>query len=379
MSKDNGAGLPRQLQSGNRLKLGTFGSNSERANAMTTIPGYLRAEWGETLWAAQKADEMGFEVIVPLSRWKGVGGETNFNGRTFDPITWAAGIAAATTNPLIFATVNTLFNDPIVAAKQLATLDHISGGRAALNIVAGWFRPEVEMFGKQLPDRDTRYDIATEWTEVVKRLWTAGEFEEVSFQGEHFQLVNGYSEPRPLQDPHPVIMNAGSSGRARDYTMQYADLAFIQPKDGSFENTRKEVQALKDHAASLGRDLRVWTFSYVVGRDTDAEAAEYLEWYSQKHGDRVAAENTLKIGAAETATLDLSAADYYINRLLAGSGIELLGSPDTIVERMASIVEMGFDGTLLSWPDWRNDVPYFQREILPRLERAGLRAPVAVR
>jgi alkanesulfonate monooxygenase SsuD/methylene tetrahydromethanopterin reductase-like flavin-dependent oxidoreductase (luciferase family) len=371
-------GLAGPLSSPNKLRLGTFGSNSERANAMTTIPGALKAEWGETLWAAQTVDRLGFEAIVPLCRWKGIGGVTNFNGRGFDVITWAAGIAQATTYPMVFSTVNVNFINPIVAAKQLSTIDHISGGRAALNVVAGWFRPEMDMFGIQLPEHDVRYELADEFVDILKLLWTNGEFEEVTFIGDHFQVIDGYSEPTPLRRPHPPIMNAGTSPRSQEFTASRADIAFIFTNADDVEGARAQVKNLKDKAAANGRELQVWTYAYIVSRDTQAEAQEYLRWYSEEYGDPVAAEQTMRVAGMESNVLGDAAWGFYRQRFIAGSGgLEMLGTPDQIVERLKFVSEVGCDGTLLSWPDWRTDIPYFEKEILPRMEQAGLREPFA--
>ena len=62
---------------------------------------------------------------------------------------------------------------PIVAAKQCTTIDHLTGGRFALNVVCGWYSQELRMFGLPPMDHDTRYAYADEWVEVVRKLWTA--------------------------------------------------------------------------------------------------------------------------------------------------------------------------------------------------------------
>ncbi len=84
---------------------------------------------------------------MPVARWKGFGGKTNFNGSNFETYTWAAGLAQATENTAVFTTSHVPTVHPIMAAKQATTVDHISNGRFALNIVCGWFAPELEMFG----------------------------------------------------------------------------------------------------------------------------------------------------------------------------------------------------------------------------------------
>ena len=75
---------------------------------------------------------------------------------------------------------------PVMAAKQAATIDHIGGGRFTLNVVTGWYRPEIEMFGAPLLEHDTRYDMAVEWIEIIKRLWTSEK--EFDFDGKFYNV-----------------------------------------------------------------------------------------------------------------------------------------------------------------------------------------------
>ena len=83
------------LFSKRKLKLGTFSSNLSGGCAISKIDGVLKADWPSTMALARMGDEMEFEALVPVGRWKGFGGATNFNGEGFECFTWAAGIGAA--------------------------------------------------------------------------------------------------------------------------------------------------------------------------------------------------------------------------------------------------------------------------------------------
>src|ERR1700678_1197731 len=87
-----------------KLKLGTFCSNLSGGATMSSIDGILQAHWPSTATLARLADEMALEAVVPVGRWKGFGGTTNFNGQGFECFTWAAAMAALTKNPAVFAT-----------------------------------------------------------------------------------------------------------------------------------------------------------------------------------------------------------------------------------------------------------------------------------
>src|ERR671920_2234993 len=161
--------------SGRRLRLGTFSSNLSYGCAISTIDGTLKADWPSTSTIAEMSDAMDFEALVPVGRWRGFGGTTDFNGEGFECFSWAAATAAQTDRAGIFATSHVPTIHPILAAKQGATVDHISGGRFALNVVTGWHRPEIEMFGAPMLEHDDRYKLAAEWLEIIRRLWTEEE------------------------------------------------------------------------------------------------------------------------------------------------------------------------------------------------------------
>jgi alkanesulfonate monooxygenase SsuD/methylene tetrahydromethanopterin reductase-like flavin-dependent oxidoreductase (luciferase family) len=96
---------------------------------------------------------------VPVGRWKGFGGATNFNGAGFECFSWAAGIGALTKYPAVFATSHVPMYHPALAAKQSAVIDHICNGRHAINIVGGWNQGELDMFGARMQD----HEAATPW------------------------------------------------------------------------------------------------------------------------------------------------------------------------------------------------------------------------
>ena len=135
------------VSSSRKLKLGTFQTNLDSGCVMSDSRRPAAISWPNTRALARLADEMEFEAIVPVARWRGFGGGTNRRVPGFETYTWAAGIAASTTTSrhrldLCMCPVN----HPLMAAKQCAAIDHISAGRFILNVVCGWNGPEMEMF-----------------------------------------------------------------------------------------------------------------------------------------------------------------------------------------------------------------------------------------
>src|ERR1700674_264678 len=141
MSTGKSAQDPRRktnpLVNDRKLKLGTFSSNLSGGCAITTIEGVLKADWPSTLTLARLADEMEFEALVPVGRWKGFGGVTNFKRAGFEPYPGAAAIGAATKYSAVFAASHVPTVHPIMAAKQATTIDHCTGGALARRTARG--------------------------------------------------------------------------------------------------------------------------------------------------------------------------------------------------------------------------------------------------
>ena len=212
--------------SGRKLKLGIFQTNLDSGCIMSGVEGRLDLTWPNTVTLAKLADEMEFELLVPVARWRGRGGANDPQGPGFEAYTWAAGIAASTVRCGVVFTSHVSLNHPIVAAKQCAAIDHISNGRFTLNVVCGWNGPEMEMFDMTLGRHEDRYARAEEWLAIVKRLWT--EDDDFDHEGSFYRINKGYLKPKPLQKPHPAVMNAGASERGRHFAAKNCDLVYTQ-------------------------------------------------------------------------------------------------------------------------------------------------------
>lgn len=175
------------------LKLGIFAPNLSNHILCSAVPTSFEMSWPHSLAIARTIDRMGLEVLVPAARWMGYGGATGFHNRTFETLTYAAGLLASTQNVMIFSTLHASVMNPVVAAKAIATLDHISGGRAGLNVVMGWYAAEMAMLGVELKEHTDRYGYGAEWVEVVKRLWQ--DKEPFDFAGQYLNLKAAQSEP----------------------------------------------------------------------------------------------------------------------------------------------------------------------------------------
>jgi FMNH2-dependent dimethyl sulfone monooxygenase len=369
----------RILNSPNPLKLVCFGFNSSGGQTITSAEGTVTAEWAQNLRIARASDAANFEGVLPGARWAGFGGETNFQARSLETFAWAAAVSAVTTRTSVFSTFHVPTAHPVRVAKTIATIDEISGGRFGLNIVAGWSASEIGMFGVEQRDHDLRYEYADEFFEALDKLFTTeGYFD---FEGEEFFTIrNAFSDPKPVQTPHPVYMSAAVSPRGREFAARWSDISFQIIRD--FEGQREQVEETK--AAALDkydRQIQVAASVIIVCADTEAEAQRYFDYYVNEKGDRVAGANLVRTLFPEVRDpqgnvrkMPPEMMEFFITNMIAGHGaIPLIGTPEQIVEGMAKVADAGIDICTLGWVDFEAGIEQYVKQIHPLMVSAGLR------
>lgn len=352
------------------MKLGLFAMNGSGEQVWNLPP--RDSSWATNLHVARLADAAGFEALVPYARWKGIprpAGTPFVSHDAFESFTWAAAIAQATRHAAIFATVHVPMVHPIYVAKMVTTVDHVSNGRFALNVVAGWNGPEFTMFGAPLKPHDDRYVQGAEWIEILRKLWTERAFD---FEGTYYRIEAGESFPKPVQQPYPPIMNAGGSAAGRAFAAKYADMCFVMVSDeDDFAIAREQIASYRALAREYGKEIAVWTYTDVILRDSQAEADAYAA-YLDEHRNAEAAATLRGIRNSSERMLTLESGKHVPRNLRP---IALTGDAVRMNERMARLAEIGIDGVLLLARDFADMVPRWTRDVLPLMERSGLREP----
>jgi FMNH2-dependent dimethyl sulfone monooxygenase len=360
------------LFNGRTFGLGTFCTNLSGGCTISSAQGILEMTWPNTSTLARLADEMEFEALVPVGRWKGFGGETNFNGDGFEAYTWAAGIGAETRNSGVFATSHVPTVHPCMAAKQGMTVDHITGGRFTLNVVCGWYEPEIEMFGAPLMDHGRRYDMADEWLTIIKKLWTSDE--EFDFDGEFFHVKNAICGPKPVQRPYPAVMCAGASERGRKFAAKHCDVGFTGTQGLDLDGLRALVKSYHDLAWEHRRTIKVWTSAIIYQGETENEAQDLYDYVVHEKGDDVACENLTAQFGINSRTLSPERVAALRENFKAGwGGYPIIGTKEQVVESLQFLSRAGFAGTLLSWPKYIEGMTEFREITYPLVKQAGLR------
>lgn len=188
----------------------------------------------------------------------------------FEPVTILSALAAATQHVGLVATITVTYSEPFNIARQLASLDHISGGRAGWNVVTSWLEGSAANFGKEEHlAHDVRYRLAAEYLDVVQGLWDSWEDDAlvhdkesgVFFDPDKLNTLNHKGEFLSVKGPlniarspqgQPVIFQAGASEDGRNFAAKRADCIFVG--HGGIEEARTYYADVKARAAGFGRD-----------------------------------------------------------------------------------------------------------------------------
>jgi dimethylsulfone monooxygenase len=367
----------RAMYGAHALQIGLFGANCSSGRSATTVPERWQATWPDCLRLAGMAERFGIDFMLPVARWKGYGGTTDFHGASLETLVWAAGLLASTTRITVFGTVHAPLFNPIIAAKQFVTADHIGEGRFGVNLVVGWNEGEFEMFGVRQRDHDTRYAFAQEWLDAVKRAFI--EADAFDFDGAFLRLKGVRAFPKPYGGTRPIIMNAGSSAAGRAFALRNCD-AFFTATAGSrtsLDSNAQKVREIEAEARQYGREIAIYTVGQVICRASQAEADDYYRHAIIDNADWGAVEAMM---ALRNLTPQNQSPEEFAakRRYFAGNaigGYPFVGTPDRVAQELASISQAGIRGIALSFVNFLDELPYFAEQVLPRLEQLGLRVP----
>jgi FMN-dependent oxidoreductase (nitrilotriacetate monooxygenase family) len=215
--------------------------------------------------------------------------------RRLEPFTLVSALSALTRNIGFIATVDTTFNEPFHVARKFASLDHISGGRSAWNIVTGSNSASEQFNLKEYPAPGIRYEIASEFIDVVKQLWDSWEHggdeldltadtpyaqstpHSIPFKGKHFAVKGPLNVQRPPQG-YPVLVQAGASEAGRELAAEKGEIVFSAQQ--TLAAAKRFYTDVKSRMVKYGRtpdQLLVIPGLAPIVAATEAEARE-LEW-----------------------------------------------------------------------------------------------------
>lgn len=310
---------------------------------------------------AQTAEQAGFDYALTQIRFT-----AGYNAENqHESVSFSHGILAKTERLKVIAAILPGPWKPALAAKQLATIDHLSNGRIAINVVSGWFRGEFDAIGEEWPEHDERYARSEEFIRSLKGVWSQNNF---NFEGKYYQFKDYTLSPKPLQKPHIEIFQGGSSRAARDMASRVSDWYFTN--GDTPEELKKQIDDIREKAKANHHSVRIGVNAFVIARDTEEEAQAVLQEIISKANVQAVksfGEATREAGAASQEGEGNWAQSTFEDLVQYNDGFRtnLIGTPQQIAERIIELKKVGVDLILSGFLHFIEEVEYFGQKVLP--------------
>ncbi|WP_035763703.1 dimethylsulfone monooxygenase SfnG [Arthrobacter sp. H20] len=313
---------------------------------------------------ARIAENAGFEYALSQTRYAASYGADKQHEAT----AFSLALLGATEKLKVIAAVHPGMWQPGVLAKFIITADHISGGRAAVNIVSGWLKSEFSGFGLPWLEHDERYVRTEEFIRILRGLWTEKNFSQA---GKYYNITDFTLNPPPVDvpgRPHPEIFFGGNSTAAQATAGRVADWYFSNGKD--LEGFKENIAGVQASAEEAGRHPRFGLNGFVIARDTEKEARETLrEIVAKAHKPAVEGfRGAVQEAGASTRDGKGMWADSSFEDLIQyndGFKTQLIGTPEQIAERIVEYKKIGVNLMLTCYLHFQEEVEAFGRDILP--------------
>ncbi|WP_078577514.1 dimethylsulfone monooxygenase SfnG [Salipaludibacillus agaradhaerens] len=310
----------------------------------------------------QIAEEVGYDYALLQTRFFASYGAEN----QLEAITLASALASVTEKINLISAVHPGLWHPGVYAKMIATLDNISQGRAALNVVSGWFKQEFIGYGEPWLEHDERYRRSEEFIQVLKSMWTQ---EATTFKGDFYRINEAPLLPKPVNG-RPPIFQGGNSKAARRMAAKYSDWYFMN--GNTLEGFKEQIEDVKALAKAEGREneIKFAANGFAIVRDTEEEAVQQLRDIVS-HADTEAVEG-FKQAVAEAGQSTKEKSGMWANSSFKdlvqyndGFKTGLIGTGEQVAERIIALKEIGIDLVLTGHFHYEEDLRRFGEEVIP--------------
>jgi FMNH2-dependent dimethyl sulfone monooxygenase len=325
-----------------------------------------RTDWGYDYnrKLAVLAENNGFDYALSQVRYMASYGAAYQHEST----SFSLALLLATERLKVIAAVHPGMWQPGVLAKFIATADQISGGRAAINVVSGWFKDEFTKMGEPWLEHGERYRRSEEFIRYVREIWTS---DHADFVGDFYRLHDFDLKPKPVISegrPHPEIFQGGNSADARRMAGRVSDWYFSN--GNTVEGVAEQVKDVTQEADAHGRRVRFALNGFMIARDDEKEARETLREIVAK-ADVEAVEgfgSAVKQAGQSTGDKVGMWQDSTFEDLVQyndGFRTGLIGTPEQVAERIIGYKRLGVNLMLLGFLHFHEEVEYFGKHVLP--------------
>lgn len=317
----------------------------------------MTASWDYVKRLAQRSEEIGFDITLIAELFmndiKGI------DANSLEAWSTAAALAAVTERLELMVAVRPTFHEPAIFAKQAANIDHISGGRLALNVVSSWWKDEARRYGIHFEEHDDRYARTDEWLRVVNGVWSEPRF---SYAGRHYKVEETILEPKPLRRPRPTIYAGGESPAAKELISRTCD-AYVMHGDPP-ERVAPKIADLAERRERLGLGpMEYGVAAYVIVRETEVEAQKELERITNVQPGSPGYHNYQDWISHTALEQRVSLEDYSVSNRGLRAG--LVGTAEQVAERIRELEAVGVNLLLLQFSPQLEEMERFSATVMP--------------
>lgn len=313
---------------------------------------------------AKIAEDSGFEYALTQTRYAASYGAD----KQHEASAFSLALLGATERLRVIAAFHPGMWHPGVLAKWLITADHLSGGRAAVNIVSGWLKDEFVNFGLDWLEHDERYVRTEEFIRALRGLL----IEDGYTQDGKYYSIDGFTlNPKPVDvpgRPHPEIFFGGNSTAAQATAGRVADWYFSNGR--TLEGYEENVAGVLASAAEAGRSPRFGLNGFVIARESRQEAEDTLrEIVSKAHRPAVEGfrQSVQEAGASTKDGKGMWADSSFEDLVQYNDGFKtrLIGTPEEIADRIIEYKKIGVNLLLTCYLHFQEEVAAFGRDVMP--------------
>jgi FMNH2-dependent dimethyl sulfone monooxygenase len=316
----------------------------------------MQATWQYTSKLARRSEEIGFDLSLiaelNMNDIKGI------DAPSLDAWSTSAALAAVTKTLELMVAVRPTFHLPALFAKQAANIDHISGGRLALNVVSSWWEQEAKMYGVDFERHDDRYGRTSEWLDVVNGAWSQKTY---NHTGKYYNTENTVLEPKPLRSPRPPIYAGGESEAAKNLIAQKCD-AYVMHGD-SPEHVAAKIADMSARREKLGLGrMQFGVAGYAFTRDSESEVAKEVERITDVKQNAKGYANYQQWLQGTQLEQKMSIQEYSVSNRGLRSG--LVGTPSQVQDQIGRFEEVGVDLLLLQFSPQLEEMERFSDSVI---------------
>ena len=316
--------------------------------------------WDYIKELALQAEELGYVLtLVPELYLNDIKGH---HAPCLDAWSIATALATITKKIEILAALRPQYHNVATTAKELSTLAQISNNRFSINLVSAWWEEEAKQYGIKFDLHDERYELLSEYVEVLKGFWTKSPY---NHNGKYFNFKNSFNEPKP--NKYPSIYAGGESEVGRNAIVNFADYYLMH--GGTVEEIKTKIADMKNRRTKtgLGEFKGFGMAAYVILRNSNEEALEEFKRITTIKNEYIYTNSYDEFTNNSNLDINIDKEEYSVSN--RGLRPRLIGTADEIAKKIKEYEKVGLDLILIQCINMKTELKEIANKLFPLLKK----------